>query len=600
MMDRDPNKPNKAMRLRMKEEWNKLNEEEKLYLRSQRARRGLQCDVCGNPGYFREICPKECFLRYSTPRDSDSDDDDWLAKLSIKRVSPEKKIEEKKVETSTNLLWTNFDPNHISNNTFESESIDDLSRALLHPEKSRLQSSDAKMNSFEFYCRSQVGYNRNLPELTLHQILRRMMRILKSKLDSNAGELESKFDTRLLQPPIDSQSKTFYPPQMGSIREYKDYFFKKALDTEAQRIVRAHRFRGGSRSLDQLDVLFRGNKSEKQNLSYYKDNPHAAKESIHSKIGWKSVLSNSDQLAISDLAMAEKQAQVQALLERQGEWMHQQKKNMTEVNDRFEHGLFAIHQEILKEQEREMRFLQCGDNKKQQKRVGMILWKERMDSVDLLIKTMTLYQWMGGIEEMDYLLFCLEEYQSLYHDHHSKSSKNRINRGKSNGMSQQSLTKTEINENTTGMDEMQTIGPDQEMDEQDDEETSLQSPKSKKVKGTSKTADLLLASAENPYYASVQDKLKVDRQRQKKLSTILHPPVADANGGMDSKADSSLSLEETLLLAKKQAEKIAKEKEEQANRSKKAHVDIHMKIVHKKSQKEIDKETMRAERQKFM
>jgi hypothetical protein len=51
----------------------------------------------------------------------------------------------------------------------------------------RLQLKDNPLDSYQFYSESTEGYCRNYPELTLHQVMRRLMRLVQDRLQTNIG-----------------------------------------------------------------------------------------------------------------------------------------------------------------------------------------------------------------------------------------------------------------------------------------------------------------------------------------------------------------------------------------------------------------------------
>jgi hypothetical protein len=75
---------NETIRKKLAIEWDSLPEAEKLRLRAVRAKMGIQCEICGCMGYYRENCPNKCEPRPPTP--------DSMA--STPPASPPKKEEE--------------------------------------------------------------------------------------------------------------------------------------------------------------------------------------------------------------------------------------------------------------------------------------------------------------------------------------------------------------------------------------------------------------------------------------------------------------------------------------------------------------------------
>lgn len=117
-------------------------------------------------------------------------------------------------------------------------------------------------------------------------------------------------------------------------------------------------------------------------MALYKTDPDAL-QSIHSKLGWKDLLSKYDDLANSDPKMIEKAKEVKKLFEAQAAWGRAQEKDMQFRNDRFEHLLYIIRCEIELEHDREYRMLDVEE--KGIKEMTTDLWKERFEAVDRYI-----------------------------------------------------------------------------------------------------------------------------------------------------------------------------------------------------------------------
>lgn len=228
------------------------------------------------------------------------------------------------------MLWTtsfgDSSPVDYGSVTLESESVyDSLSTnkkgadAILRPmakkEIARLKESDAPITHTGFYQQAENGYARNLPELTLHQVMRRLMRILEGELQKNISKLENPKDVTLLMPPAIKNGKKFYPAELSNVPEYKEYFYKKENSKPS---VLSHQYQGNLRPVDDLDVALRGGDVNAVK-SLYKENPNAG-QSIHSKVGWKSILAKNDLLAISDPSIAKEQEKVKKMLDEQSRW----------------------------------------------------------------------------------------------------------------------------------------------------------------------------------------------------------------------------------------------------------------------------------------
>ena len=115
--------------------------------------------------------------------------------------------------------------------------------------------------------------------------------------------------------------------------------------------------KGSVRTVDQLDAACRGSQDiNAVNAVLYHSNPKAG-ASIHSQLGWKSVLSRNDDLASSDPKMVEQMAHLDLMFSKSTAWAHEQKRSMEFTNDRFEHLVVVIRDEINAEHARETALL---------------------------------------------------------------------------------------------------------------------------------------------------------------------------------------------------------------------------------------------------
>jgi len=223
----------------------------------------------------------------------------------------------------------------------------------MNEEKIRLRASDEPVGIYEFFTAADEGYSRNLPELTLHQTMRRLMRLTERSILKNVKKLESSYDVTLLHPPTEKETEKYYPEELGKIPEYQDYFYKQIAKLDRKKV---YMFKGGVRPSDALDPIFRGG-SLSDNSLYTADKE--AGTSIHAKIGWKSNLARHDQLAVSDPKMIHKAREIKELFAKQGEWARLQKKNMQFRNDMFEHLVEVLRIEMSLEHKREASMLEA-------------------------------------------------------------------------------------------------------------------------------------------------------------------------------------------------------------------------------------------------
>jgi hypothetical protein len=145
-------------------------------------------------------------------------------------------------------------------------------------------------------------------------------------------------------------------------------------------------------------------------LALYEPNPKAG-QSIHGQIGWKSILSTNDDLAISDPKMAEKLTELSRLESHQSAWTAQQKRSFEHQNERFTHMWYLIKQEILQEHDREKRLLTV-DAHANQKETEVTIWKERIDAADRLVETLRGYGYLRGTTEADYIVRGIDKWKA--------------------------------------------------------------------------------------------------------------------------------------------------------------------------------------------
>jgi hypothetical protein len=380
------NGPNETARKKLAEEWKLLSSTDQIRLRAIRAKRGISCSLCGAVGYYRENCPSKCNFRPDSPDSMDS----------TPPVSP------REIPAPVGILWgeMGFGPRQD-----EKPNLDTL-RPQMTTEKKKLIDSDKHLLSHEFMSHADSGYYRNNAELNLHQVMRNMMRVTERLLRQNAATLSDKSDKTLLVPPVTMPGSTFYPESLSKeYKQYREYYYAK-LAKEGRK-TKAHMFKGNTRSSDALDGIFRGGGGQEHKL--YEVDPEAAK-SVHSILGWKNILSTSDNLASSDPDQVAKDAKVKALFRQQGEWTRLQKTAMEYKNDRFDHFVTVLRQELEEEHKREATILLTENKREEQQRRAEGFLKQ-LEAVDRILKTSEEYSFTAGTEEMDYLLFQLKTWK---------------------------------------------------------------------------------------------------------------------------------------------------------------------------------------------
>jgi hypothetical protein len=400
-----------AMRYFINEKWHTYNEQEKQQIVSQRARRGVSCHICGKPGYYRENCPNQCISPPPTP--------DSMASTPPATPPPS--------PPGLGILWgeLGFDGEETKDsksNKKEKKKMHVVRKANLAPmradsieRKEQLRESDFALGGFEFFARADEGYNRTLPELTLHQVLRRLMRLVERQLLANAEKLEAKVDVTLLHPPNNPEKENFYTEALAKVKEHRDYFISKTQKNE-RGDRQSHKFQGSNLPDDQLDGMFRGGAAQGTkgvDLKYYSRNPKAG-ASQHSKIGWKSNLARNDQLAVSDPTALAKNEQVEANFKAQGAWTTKQKKDMEQRNDRFEHLVNIIKAELTSEHAREAKELEAAVQGKTVSRAAqMDVWLGRLDAIDKLMFVLREYDIVGALDEADLLVYQVDKWSEI-------------------------------------------------------------------------------------------------------------------------------------------------------------------------------------------
>jgi hypothetical protein len=224
--------------------------------------------------------------------------------------------------------------------------------------------------------------------------------LLKTSLDD---------DATLFHPSkiVNVETKPFYNEEIGSIPEYKDYLYKVTHPPEKDN--KAHMFRVHMMAEDALDEAMRGGDINAMKKLYQPNTDKLL--SIHSKDGWKSVLAKNDMLASSSTKRQDRLEKNMKALSSQS-WVKSQAADMKRVTDSHLHIIDILKSEIEREHDRERRMLEIPfQEKKALNRMSKKLWKERLAAADRIHHTLKLYEMkIGGSEEADYLMFCLDEW----------------------------------------------------------------------------------------------------------------------------------------------------------------------------------------------
>jgi len=276
-------------------------------------------------------------------------------------------------------------------------------------EQKRLAKSDSTIQAHHFFVGTDHGYNRELSELSLHQVLRKIVRSLEKSVTSNQVKLEAAVDTTLLHPPAAKPGSHFYPAHMVKVKEYRAYY--QAKQDKKERGQKAHQYRGHLRSMDALHSAMRGGADREAAAGLYQTVP-SAMTSVHSKTGWKDPLSKYSQLASSDPRQAEKEKKIKLLFEGQGKWIKDQRTSMEHTNDRFEHLVHVLRTEIENEHKREGDLLKAS--KRERKGVRIKSWMARFQAVDRILDTLSAYGMFAGLEKVDFLLASLNQWKAVH------------------------------------------------------------------------------------------------------------------------------------------------------------------------------------------
>ena len=388
-LGQDVDGPNESARKKLAEEWKQLSTTDQIRLRAIRAKRGISCNLCGNVGYYRENCPNKCFYRPDSPDSMDS----------TPPVSPREQ------PPTVGVLWGEMGFGHDYNAPENKAKLENLRTQQLQ-QKRHFKEADAPLLSHDFLSKADRGYARQNAELNLHQVMRNMIRVLERQLKANQVELNDPADATLLVPPVKMPGETFYPDELSKkYSQYRDYYYAKSFKESTKH--KAHMYRGASRTEDALDAILRGGDNQQHLL--YEPDPNAC-QSIHSKLGWKNPLAKGDVLANSDPDQVAKDKQVKQLFAQQGEWSRLQKTAMAFKNDRFDHFVTVLREEIEAEHKREEKILLTESKRDEQHRRAEAFLKQ-LEAVDRLLRTAESYSFTAGTEEMDYLLFQLRTWR---------------------------------------------------------------------------------------------------------------------------------------------------------------------------------------------
>ena len=82
------------------------------------------------------------------------------------------------------------------------------------------------------------------------------------------------------------------------------------------------------------------------------------------------------------------------------------------TNDRFEHLVVVIRDEINAEHARETALLTASAHSTKQEQ--MVVWQQRFASVDRIARTLEAYGLTGGLDEADFLTYSLHQWRAVH------------------------------------------------------------------------------------------------------------------------------------------------------------------------------------------
>ena len=332
------------------QKWLRLSEDERAKVRSVRARQGISCGICGKIGYFTQICPCQ------TPSSTEV--------ATSKSGNP-----------PVAVFWG-------SSNQIKTVDIGEAS-ILAKKEKERLEVTDKKARSYDYFQNVGESYHSNIADLTLFQVLRKLIRYVHELLLKNAVHLESKYDRTILMPPDNAFDEKGARKALMMYRDYQPFLYKKEAKQE---------------------VAQKG-KASKQ-LTAEK----ACNGSIYSNSGWRSTISIDDSDALS---LAEPRSS--SLPPPRATWHSLQAERMRHHNDGFEHLVHIVGCELKSEHLREGRLLTCPSSERSA--IESKIWCERFDAADRIIQTMLIYKISSEAEDWDYFVYGLKQWKGMNRKH---------------------------------------------------------------------------------------------------------------------------------------------------------------------------------------
>ena len=245
--------------------------------------------------------------------------------------------------------------------------------------------------------------NRTRAESNLHLVLHRLVAIVKKELSN----LVPDFASSILQPPNTKIGKKYY--NNAIFKEHKEYFKKQMV--KAEKSVHNHQFMGNYRPNDKLqysfDRTYHKNNSDLINHQKAVYEPMTGKHNnLHGVHNWLSVLGKHDKYATTGRAAENAAKRLEKAFKDQGKWVGMQGKFMKQKKDRCLHLLSILEEEISNDEKREIEIY--GLKGKEFKKRTRELVKERSETADRVMRIMTSYNLIPGVEVADYLSYTVE------------------------------------------------------------------------------------------------------------------------------------------------------------------------------------------------
>jgi hypothetical protein len=292
--------------------------------------------------------------------------------------------------------------------------------------------------------------------------------------------------------------------------------------------------------------------------------------------------------------MIVKMQEVKELFKAQGEWTRLQKKSMEQTNDKFEHITNLLTIEMKSEHERESKIL---SNVGKQRRMEKIhVWQERHAAVDRIMATLKAYNMIGGLDEIDFLIFCLDKWVN--------KSKDNIDQGEvvvslGNGKKNK---KKEVKKNKNAVISVQGMNPYAAEIMLIERKLKLTRPnigKYKRDKDDNSSSSKLISSTTNsndislensPYESRVTSPITVGPSNMNENRLVI-PGISDENSVISMSGSQSIT--DSIETAKQEKHKLDLIRKEKLKKDREKDKSSALIVIHKETQQSIDKRNMK-------